>query len=142
MKKFLLMTFVSLGLMAAVSCGKDDDKDSTPASLAGTEWTGTRAFQNIPIIGSVAITIDLAFTSESVCNAEVTLTPSIPNFDDLPSGDYDYTFKDNLVTIYTNNSMVGDIALQYTGNTLVYTIPANIAQMLGGDDKIYLNKRN
>ena len=137
MKKLLLMAFVSVAMLAAVSCSKD--KEDEKVSLVGTHWVGTETY-SVPIIGSVAITADLRFNTETKCRAEVSLVPDMGV--DLPSGEYDYTFdgkKD--VVIKTDNSLVGDMALEYQGNTMVYTLPSTVASMAGGNTTFILNKR-
>lgn len=137
MKKILMLAFVSVAMLAVVSCSKD--KEDEKVNLVGTHWVGTETY-TVPIIGSVAITADLRFTSETMCHAEVTLVPDMGV--DLPQGDFEYTFdgKKNVV-IMTNNSMVGDMQLEYQGNTMVYTLPSSIASMAGGATTFILNKR-
>ena len=138
MKKIFMMAFVSMAMLAMVSCSKD--KEDEKVSLVGTHWVGTETYTGIPVIGSVAITADLTFTSETKCQAEVTLVPDMGV--DLPSGEYDYTFdgkKD--VVIKTDNSLVGDMVLEYQGNTMVYTLPSTVASMAGGNTTFILNKR-
>ena len=137
MKKILLLAFVSVAMLAAVSCSKDEKDEKV--NLTGTHWVGTETY-SVPIIGSVAITADLTFISDTKCHAEVSLVPDMGI--DLPQGDFDYTFdgKKNVV-IKTNNSLVGDMQLEYQGNTMVYTLPSTIASMAGGATTFILNKR-
>lgn len=137
MKKLLLMAFVSVAMLAAVSCSKD--KEDENVSLVGTHWVGTETY-SVPIIGSVAITADLRFNTETKCRAEVSLVPDLGV--DLPEGEFDYTFdgkKD--VVIKTNNNLVGDMILEYQGSTMVYNLPSSIASMAGGATSFVLNKR-
>ena len=137
MKKILMTAFVSVAMLAFVSCSKD--KEDEAVSLVGTHWVGTETY-SVPIVGSVAITADLTFTSETKCHAEVSLVPDMGV--DLPQGDFDYTFdgKKNVV-IMTNNNLVGDMQLEYQGNTMVYNLPSSIASMAGGATSFILNKR-
>jgi hypothetical protein len=138
MKKILMMAFVSVAVMAFSSCSKDNDDEQV--SLVGTHWVGTETY-SVPILGSVAITADLTFTTETTCIANISLTPTIPNVD-LPQGEFEYTFDGKkVVVIKTNSSLVGDLTLEYQGNTMVFNLPASIAQMAGGATSFVLNKR-
>ena len=133
-----MMAFVSVAMLAFVSCSKD--KEDEAVSLVGTHWVGTETY-SVPIVGSVAITADLQFTSETKCITSLSLTPAIPNLD-LPEGEFDYTFDGKkVVVIKTNSSLVGDLTLEYQGNTMVFNLPASIAQMAGGATQFILNKR-
>ena len=138
MKKILMMAFVSAAMLAMVSCSKDKEEEAV--SLVGTHWVGTDTFNNIPMIGSIAITADLTFTSETKCNAAVSLVPDLGI--DLPQGEFDYTFDGKkMVVVKTNNNLVGDMTLEYQGNTMVYNLPSSIASMAGGQTQFILTKR-
>lgn len=142
MKKILLMAFVSLAMLATVSCSKDKEDEEQTVSLVGTRWVGTQSFSNIPMIGSIAITVDLKFTTESKCVTDITLTPQIPSVD-LPTGEFDYTFDGKrYVKIVTGSSLVGDLELEYEGNTMIFNLPSIISSYTGGVTQFILNKRS
>ena len=142
MKKILLMAFVSLAMLATVSCSKDKEDEEQTVSLVGTRWVGTQSFSNIPMIGSIAITVDLKFTTESKCVTDITLTPQIPGVD-LPTGEFDYTFDGKrYVKIVTGSSLVGDLELEYEGNTMIFKLPSVISSYTGGVTQFILNKRS
>lgn len=142
MKKILMMAFVSMALLATVSCSKDKEEDEKTVSLVGTRWVGTQTFSNIPLIGSIAVTADLRFNSETKCVTDITLTPQIPGVD-LPTGEFDYTFDGKrYVKIVTGSSLVGDLELEYEGNTMIFKLPSIISSYTGGVTQFILNKRS
>lgn len=137
MKKILMMVFVSFAMLATVSCSKD--KEDEKVSLVGTHWVGTESY-SVPILGAVAVSVDLTFTSETKCLTEISITPSV-GFD-IPSGEYDYTFDGKkTIVIKTDVQLLGDLTLEYQGNTLVFNLPPTLAQMAGGQTSFILNKR-
>lgn len=137
---FLMMAFLSVVLLAMVSCSKDNDEEES-VSLVGTHWVGTQTFSNIPLLGSIAISADLQFVSETRCVAEIGIVPEIPSVD-LPAGEFDYTFDGKkMVTIVTNSSLVGNMALEYQGNTMTYNLPTALAAMAGGATQFVLVKQ-
>ena len=64
------------------------------------------------MIGSIAVTADLRFNSETKCVTDITLTPQIPGVD-LPTGEFDYPFDGKrYVKIVTGSSLVGVVGFR------------------------------
>jgi len=141
MKKVLLMTFVSVAMMAFVSCSKDDDKSS--ASLTGSLWVADVNYTDVPMLGSGTIEVQLYFKNESTCRVDADLPAGIQfalealGIGNLEPGDYPYTFDGSKVTIQLTTS---NVQLDYTGNTLVFHIPDQysiVIPYLGGSDVVF-----
>ena len=125
MKKLLLLAFVSVTMMAAVSCSKDDDKSS--ASLVGTLWVADVNYTDVPMLGSGSIEVQLYFKNESTCRIDA----------DLPA-----TIQMAMSALGIGNLQVssGSTSLDYTGNTLVFHIPDQysiVIPYLGGPDVVF-----
>ena len=143
MKKILFMAFVSLAMLATVSCSKDDEKSNDKPSIQGTLWEANIDY-DIAVLGSGSIDAQLFFKSDSICRVDIdfpaTLVAIIEQFVgsiDLDSGDYDYTF-DGKKVVFT---VAGQpLELQYTGNTLVLPIPSQystVASLAGISEVVF-----
>lgn len=141
MKKLLLLAFVSVTMMAAVSCSKDDDKSS--ASLVGTLWVADVNYTDVPMLGSGSIEVQLYFKNDSTCRIDADLPATIQmamsalGIGNLQPGDYPYTFDGSKVTLQVSS---GSTSLDYTGNTLVFHIPDQysiVIPYLGGPDVVF-----
>ena len=143
MKKFLIMTFVSVAMLAAVSCSKDDEKE-TP-SLVGTEWecneTISTTVMSIPVSGSM--TADLVFTTETSCNFSGNVNVAGLIERDIPAGERPYSFDGKKVrfAVPEMSSLLGsdELVLDYNDNlrTLSYALPSSVASMLGKDAIVF-----
>lgn len=144
MKKILMMTFVSMAMLATVACSKDDDKESSaPApSLTGTLWETQVQYTNVPMLGSGSIDAQLYFKSDDICRFDVDLPAAVQmalnafGIGDLEAGEYGYTFDGEKVVLAAMNG----VELEYTGSTLVYHIPSQlsaIATYIGGSDVVF-----
>lgn len=137
MKKFLMMAFLSVAMVAMVSCSKDDDEKSTTEperpSIVGTLWEANVNY-NVPIVGSGTIEAQLFFKTDEICRVDIdlpaTLQTALSMFGggdlDLDSGEYEYTFDGKKVVFARGTNSV---ELEYTGNTLVFNIPAQYASV-------------
>ena len=145
MKKFLMMAFVSLALMATTSCSKDDDKEKeeAPTSLVGTLWEANIAYNDVPMLGSGSIEVQLYFKSEELCRVDANLPPMVQmalsamGINSLEPGEYPYTFDGEKMVLTVNGSI---IEMEYTGNTLVFQIPEQynaITTYLGGSEVVF-----
>ena len=143
MKKILLMTFVSMAMLAAVSCSKDDEKDNTDntISLVGTSWQCVHSF-SVPVLGSVTLTADLSFTTGETCHIDLTLPSSIASLVPFDlNGDYAYSISGNKVIIDADNNMLGEMELEYVNGTmLIWTVPENYRSTLGTSELIFHKK--
>lgn len=139
MKKLLMMAFVSMALLATVSCSKDDkdDKSEIP-SLVGTSWQCVHSF-SAPLIGSVSLTMNLEFTSDKICHTELTLPDAIASLVPIDlNGDFEYTFDGKKIVVQTNNNLLGNIELEYVNGTmLIFVIPENYRSTLGTSELIF-----
>lgn len=143
MKKILMMAFVSVAMLAAVSCSKDDEKDSsTPASIKGTLWETTVEYADVPILGSGSVEAQLYFKSDDICRFDVDLPAAVQmalstmGVGDLSAGEYGYTFDGKKVAIDAMNG----VELEYTGSTLVYRLPSQfnvLASYIGGSEVVF-----
>lgn len=147
MKKILMMAFVSMALLATVSCSKDDDKKSDPPTIKGTLWEANIDY-DVMILGSGSIEVQLFFKNESVCRMDidfpaalaVALEQLLGHGIDLDSGEYEYTFDGEKVVITLNSQ---PIELEYTGSTLVFKIPSqysSIASMAGISEVVFYKR--
>jgi len=135
MKKILMIAFVSMAMLATVSCSKDDDKksDSDRPTIKGTLWEANVQYHDIPYIGSGDLEAQLYFKADDVCHIDIDLPAAIQlilsgmGIGGLDSGDYGYIFDGNKVVI----DMGGGMELEYTGSTLVYHIPTSYAVIVG-----------
>lgn len=140
MKKILLMAFLPMALLMNFSCSKDSEDEGETPSLVGTSWQCVHSF-SVPIVGAATLTMDIAFTSESVCHATLDLPESIASM--LPAnldGDFDYTFDGRKLVIATNNSILDKIELTYAESMLIYVIPQNLRNILGTSELIFHQK--
>ena len=141
MKKILLMTFVSVAMLAMVSCSKDDDSEAAP-SLKGTLWEASVEYSNIPVVGSGSVEAQLYFKTDDFCRVDIDLPATIQvllgtmGIGNLDSGEYGYTFDGQKVVFSGNNSF----ELEYTGNTLVYHIPSQysiVTSYIGSSEVVF-----
>jgi hypothetical protein len=143
MKKFLMIAFAFVALLATVSCSKDDDKKSDPPTIQGTLWESMVDY-NVPIVGSGTIEAQLYFKTDNICRVDIDLPATLMaalsmlgggdlNFD---SGEYEYTFDGKKVVFQA----AGGIELEYTGNTLVFHIPSqysSVASIIGINEVVF-----
>ena len=138
-----MMAFVSMAMLATVSCSKDDEKSTDTSSLQGTLWEANIDY-DVMILGSGSIEAQLFFKSESVCRVDIdfpaTLMAVLEQFVgdvDLDSGDYDYTFDGKKVVFTVNGQPV---ELEYRGDTMVLPIPSRystVASMAGISEIVF-----
>lgn len=138
-----MMAFVSMAMLATVSCSKDDEKSTDTPSLQGTLWEANIDY-DVMILGSGSIEAQLFFKSESVCRVDIdfpaTLMAVLEQFVgdvDLDSGDYDYTFDGKKVVFTVNGQPV---ELEYRGTTMVLPIPSRystVASMAGISEIVF-----
>ncbi len=143
MKKFLSLAFLSVAMIAAVSCSKDDDKKTDSPSIKGTLWEADVNYTNVPVLGSGTLQLELFFKNETLCRVDADLPAGIQmalaalGIGNLQPGDYPYTFDGTKVTIQIGGS---NFELDYTGNTLVFHIPdqySAVVTYLGGPDVVF-----
>jgi hypothetical protein len=145
MKKLLMMTFVSLAMLATVSCSKDKDKDNnTTPSVTGTQWECVHTFSIMSV--PLTITADLDFKTDDMClvNFELpsTIAALLPDDMQLPSsGEFGYTFDGSKLVIATENSLIGNIELDYVNDKmLIWTVPENFRSILGTGELVFHRK--
>ena len=144
MKKLLMMAFVSMAMLATVSCTKEDnDPTPEPATLAETQWECVHSF-SIPVIGIPAtVTIDLDFTTDTTVTVGFAMVPDLSSYigTDIPSsGDFAYTFDGSVAVVHTESDL-GDMTLNYadygSSKMLIWVVPENYRQILGTSELVF-----
>lgn len=132
MKKILLMTFVSVALLATVSCSKDDDKTD---SLVGTEW---ECSESLTVMGfNASFTAQLSFISETMCNFSGSIDAGALFSQELPARETKYSFDGKKVRFKVEelSTLLGTDELVLTYNdelrTMTYELPAQVAGTIG-----------
>ncbi len=139
MKKLLLMAFVSVAMLAAVSCSKDDEKET--ASLVGTEWECSESFTVMTIEASFSANV--VFNTETMCTFSGNINAGALLNQDMPSRETAYTFDGKKVrfSVEELNSLLGtdEIVLDYDDNlrTMSFTLPSEASSLLGFDKLVF-----
>lgn len=124
-----MMAFVSMAMLATVSCSKDNDdkQEENTSSLKGTQWVCNT---NVTISSITAnIYAKITFVDDSQCEVEGRISSLVLNREIEPTTT-NYTYDGRNVTFSV--PLLNEVTLAYDAeeNTLTLQIPAALSAYL------------